>query len=107
MLYKVLNIYVGHQWRDVMNAYDMIETKQEVMPGKPVIKETRIPVDLIVKKLGEGASFEDLLDGYPNLSRDAIRQACVPQLFMFIKRGLNLPLLLYIKSRSQYSEGVG
>jgi uncharacterized protein (DUF433 family) len=52
-----------------MNAYDMIETKPEVMLGKPVIKGTRIPVDLIVRKLGEGASFEDLLDGYPNLSR--------------------------------------
>jgi uncharacterized protein (DUF433 family) len=58
-----------------MNAYDMIETKPEVMLGKPVIKGTRIPVDLIVRKLGEGASFEDLLDGYPNLSRDAIQAA--------------------------------
>ena len=58
-----------------MNAYDMIETKPEVMLGKPVIKGTRIPVDLIVRKLGEGASFEDLLDGYPNLSREAIQAA--------------------------------
>jgi uncharacterized protein (DUF433 family) len=58
-----------------MNAYDMIETKPEVMSGKP--KGTRIPVDLIVRKLGEGASFEDLLDGYPNLSRDAIRAALI------------------------------
>lgn len=60
-----------------MNAYDMIETKPEVLLGKPVIKGTRIPVDLIVRKLGEGASFEDLLDGYPNLSKDAIQAALI------------------------------
>ena len=58
-----------------MNAYDMIETKPEVMLGKPVIKGTRIPVDLIVRKLGEGASFEDLLDAYPKLSKEAIQSA--------------------------------
>jgi uncharacterized protein (DUF433 family) len=60
-----------------MNTYHMIETKPEVMLGKPVIKGTRIPVDLIVRKLGEGASFEDLLDGYPNLSKDAIQAALI------------------------------
>jgi uncharacterized protein (DUF433 family) len=60
-----------------MTAYEMIETKPEVMLGKPVIKGTRIPVDLIVRKLGEGASFEDLIDGYPNLSREAIQAALI------------------------------
>ena len=45
------------------------------MLGKPVIKGTRIPVDLIVRKLGEGATIEDLLDGYPNLTREAIHAA--------------------------------
>ncbi len=60
-----------------MNAYGMIETRPEVLLGKPVIKGTRIPVDLIVRKLGEGASFEDLLDGYPNLSKEAIQAALI------------------------------
>jgi uncharacterized protein (DUF433 family) len=60
-----------------MNTDHMIETKPEVVLGKPVIKGTRIPVDLIVRKSGEGASFEDLLDGYPNLSRDAIQAALI------------------------------
>ena len=60
-----------------MNVHDMIETKPEVMLGKPVIKGTRIPVDLIVRKLGEGVSFEDLLHGYPNLSREAIQAALI------------------------------
>jgi uncharacterized protein (DUF433 family) len=51
-----------------MNTHhDRIEKKPDVMLGKPVIKGTRIPVELIIRKLGEGASLEDLLDAYPNL----------------------------------------
>ncbi len=60
-----------------MDAHHLIEIKPEVMLGKPHIKGTRIPVDLIVRKLGEGASFEDLLNGYPNLSREAIQAALI------------------------------
>ena len=58
-----------------MELSDRIERKPEVMLGKPVIKGTRIPVELIVRKLGEGASIEDLLDGYPNLKREDIQAA--------------------------------
>jgi uncharacterized protein (DUF433 family) len=58
-----------------MELSDRIERKPEVMLGKPVIKGTRIPVELIVRKLGEGASIEDLLDGYPNLKKEDIQAA--------------------------------
>ena len=58
-----------------MTLYDRIERKPEVMLGKPVIKGTRIPVELIVRKLGEGTSIEDLLDGYPNLKKEDIQAA--------------------------------
>ena len=58
-----------------MKLYDRIERKPDVMLGKPVIKGTRIPVELIVRKLGEGASIEDLLDGYPNLKKEDIQAA--------------------------------
>ena len=60
-----------------MKLYDRIETRPEVMLGKPVIKGTRIPVELIVRKLGEGASVEDLLDGYPNLNKEDIQAALI------------------------------
>ena len=52
-----------------------IETKPDIMLGKPVIKGTRIPVELIIRKLGEGASFEDLLDAYPALKKEDIQAA--------------------------------
>jgi uncharacterized protein (DUF433 family) len=55
---------------------DRIEINPDLMLGKPVIRGTRVPVELILRKLAEGASFEDLLDAYPRLSADDIR-ACL------------------------------
>jgi uncharacterized protein (DUF433 family) len=45
------------------------------MLGKSVIRGTRIPVELILRKLGEGASEQDLLDAYPHLKSQDIRAA--------------------------------
>ena len=54
---------------------DRIERNPKVMMGKPVIKGTRIPVELILRKLSEGATLEELLDAYPHLSREDIQAA--------------------------------
>lgn len=54
---------------------DRIEINPKVMLGKPVIKGTRIPVELILRKLSEGATVEELLDAYPHLSREDIQAA--------------------------------
>jgi len=60
-----------------MNRHELIESMPDVMLGKPVIRGTRVPVELIVRKIGEGASIEDLLDGYPNLTRESVQAALV------------------------------
>lgn len=52
-----------------------IEMNPNVMMGKPVIRGTRIPVELILRKLGEGASEADLLDAYPRLTKADIQAA--------------------------------
>ena len=52
-----------------------IEMNSKVMMGKPVIRGTRIPVELILRKLGEGATEMDLLDAYPRLTKADIRDA--------------------------------
>ena len=52
-----------------------IEVNPKVMLGKPVIRGTRVPAELLLRKLGEGASEEELLDAYPRLSREDIRAA--------------------------------
>ena len=59
-----------------MPNLDRIEINPKVMMGKPVVRGTRIPVDLILRKLGEGASEDDLLDAYPRLTLEDIR-ACL------------------------------
>lgn len=40
-----------------------------------MIRGTRIPVELIIRKLGEGDSERDLLDAYPRLTIEDIRAA--------------------------------
>jgi uncharacterized protein (DUF433 family) len=54
---------------------DRIEIDPKVMMGKPVIKGTRIKVELVLRKLAEGATEDDLLDAYPRLKREDIRAA--------------------------------
>ena len=58
-----------------MEPADRIDVNSKVMLGKPVIRGTRIPVELILRKLGEGATVDDLLDAYPRLTPEDIRAA--------------------------------
>lgn len=58
-----------------MTITDRIEVNPQIMLGKPVIRGTRISVELILRKLSEGAEFADLLDAYPRLSREDIQAA--------------------------------
>ena len=55
-----------------MDYKDHIESNANVMLGKPVVKGTRITVALILKRLSEGASVEDLILAYPNLTAVSI-----------------------------------
>jgi len=58
-----------------MTIADRIEINPKVMLGKPVIRGTRIPVELILRKLSEGANETDLLEAYPKLTREDIQAA--------------------------------
>jgi uncharacterized protein (DUF433 family) len=58
-----------------MTLTDRIEMNPRVMLGKPVIRGTRIPAELILRKLSEGASEADLVDAYPRLTREDIHAA--------------------------------
>ncbi len=52
-----------------------IEIDPNIMMGKPVIRGTRITVELILRKLSEGAMQNDLLDAYPRLTAADIQAA--------------------------------
>ena len=58
-----------------MSSGRLIEVSPKHMLGKPVIRGTRITVELILRKLSEGATEEMLLDAYPTLTREGIRAA--------------------------------
>lgn len=45
------------------------------MLGKPVVKGTRITVELIIEKLKHGATFVDLMNSHPRLTREGIQAA--------------------------------
>lgn len=58
-----------------MSVQSRIEINPKVMLGKPVIRGTRITVELILRKLGEGGTTKDLLEAYPHLTPDDIQAA--------------------------------
>jgi uncharacterized protein (DUF433 family) len=51
---------------------EYIALDSAVMVGKPCIKGTRIAVELVVRKLGEGATIPELLEAYPRLKEEHI-----------------------------------
>ena len=53
-----------------------IISNPEVLFGKPVIINTRIPANLILEKLAAGDTFEDILEAYPKIAKDDIA-ACL------------------------------
>jgi uncharacterized protein (DUF433 family) len=54
---------------------EYIVSDPKVMMGKPVVKGTRITVELILEALAAGETIEQLLDEYPRLTEPAIRAA--------------------------------
>lgn len=58
-----------------MKWQDHIERRPDVMTGKPVIKGTRITVELILERLGDGSTEAELLTSYPHLKPESIRAA--------------------------------
>jgi uncharacterized protein (DUF433 family) len=58
-----------------MAANDRIEINPEIMLGKPVIRGTRITVELILRDLAEGGTEQDILAAYPHLTAEDIKAA--------------------------------
>lgn len=58
-----------------MTIIDRIEVNPAIMQGKPVIRGTRITVELILRKVSEGADEAAVLEAYPHLTRADIQAA--------------------------------
>jgi uncharacterized protein (DUF433 family) len=53
----------------------MIISDPNIMVGKPVIRGTRITVELILHKLAAGQTVEQILEDYPHITREGIKAA--------------------------------
>lgn len=58
-----------------MPIHDRIEINPKIMLGKPVIRGTRLTVEMVVGKITEGADERTLLAAYPSLTPEHIRAA--------------------------------
>ena len=58
-----------------MDWHDRITSDPLILVGKPVVKGTRISVELILGWLSAGWSMDQLLGAYPNISRDDVLAA--------------------------------
>jgi len=58
------------------NYHDRITQDPAVMVGKPVVKGTRIPVELVLEQLSYNLDLEELFAAYPRLTIDDVK-ACL------------------------------
>jgi uncharacterized protein (DUF433 family) len=72
-----------------IEKYKDIEIRPDVCNGKPIIKGTRISVSLILDKIAAGDTINDLIEAYPNLTKEQV-SACL----IFASNVLNSKILI-------------
>jgi uncharacterized protein (DUF433 family) len=77
---------IESQLKQLARIEEMVVSDPEIMRGTPVFKGTRIPVDLVADMLAQGATAEEILEGYPTLNKEKI---AIAPLYMraFPRRG--------------------
>jgi uncharacterized protein (DUF433 family) len=63
---------VESQLKQLAHIEEMVVSDPEIMRGTPVFKGTRIPVDLVADMLAQGATVEEILEGYPTMNKEKI-----------------------------------
>jgi uncharacterized protein (DUF433 family) len=71
---------------------DWIVTNPDVLGGKPCIRGTRISVELILELLASGATRQDILTAYPQVTNDALTAA-----FQYAARSLKNQIIWDVK----------
>jgi uncharacterized protein (DUF433 family) len=77
---------VEDQLKQLAHIEELVASNPEIMRGTPVFRGTRIPVDLVSDMLAQGATVEEILEGYPTLSKEKV---AIAPLYMraFPRRG--------------------
>jgi uncharacterized protein (DUF433 family) len=60
-----------------MNRYQYITYDKNILGGKPIIKGTRISVELILEWLASGSSINQIIESYPQLKKEAVQEALI------------------------------
>lgn len=60
-----------------MLQFEHITTNPKILGGKPIIKDTRISVEFILELLASGAAVKDIVEAYPHLSEEAVKEVIV------------------------------
>lgn len=55
---------------------ERIVVDPNILAGKPVVKGTRIPVELVLKRLAQDPDMQTLFEAYPRLTKEDV-QACL------------------------------
>ena len=63
--------------RNLEKASGTVQSDPEIMGGTPVFRGTRIPVYLIADMIEQGTPIEEILEGYPSLTREMVEHASV------------------------------
>ena len=58
-----------------MLQFEHITTNPKILGGKPIIRDTRISVEFILELLASGAAVKDIVEAYPHLSEEAVKEA--------------------------------
>ena len=73
------------------NWNDNIETNPNILYGKPVIKGTRISVELLLEKMSNGQKFQEIIQNYPDLKEDDLF-ACMAYAASLLRNEITIPL---------------
>lgn len=73
--FKAARRKVEGQLKHLAHIEKMVVSDPEIMRGTPVFKGTRIPVDLVADMLAQGATMQEILEGYPTLNKEKIALA--------------------------------
>ena len=58
-----------------MEWKEHIVVNPDILVGKPIIKGTRISVELLLDRFADGWSYDDILEAYPHLTREQVQAA--------------------------------
>ena len=72
---KTARLEVERELKRLRRVEQMVVSDPETTSGTPVYRGTRIPVELVAAMMDQGASVEEILDGYPALRREQVKLA--------------------------------